>query len=141
MFLKVDKDTVLETLVVNGICNPNSGININDGDCIIGLEGYSTFGKKEPRFTKFNNHVVDIIPEGNILMIENDDKPGVIGLLGNSLGKKNININRLYLSNQKNGNSDSALAFISVDSPVSQDTLEYIANMDEVNSVEQVILD
>ena len=101
----------------------------------------STFGKKEPRFTKFNNHVVDIIPEGNILMIENDDKPGVIGLLGNSLGKKNININRLYLSNQKNGNSDSALAFISVDSPVSQDTLEYIANMDEVNSVEQVILD
>ena len=101
----------------------------------------STFGKKEPRFTKFNNHVVDIIPEGNILMIENDDKPGVIGLLGNSLGKKNININRLYLSNQKNGNSDSALAFISVDSPVSQDTLEYIANMDEVNSIEQVILD
>ena len=59
----------------------------------------SIFGKKEPRFTSFNSRKIDVIPDGNILIIENDDKPGVIGLLGNSLGKKDININRLYLSN------------------------------------------
>ena len=75
----------------------------------------STFGKKESRFTRFNNYSLDIIPEGNILMIENDDKPGVIGLLGNALGKKKININRLYLSNQLDDNTGFALAFISVD--------------------------
>ena len=99
----------------------------------------STFGKKESRFTRFNNHSLDIIPEGNILMIENDDKPGVIGLLGNALGKKEININRLYLSNQLDNNTGFALAFISVDSPVDEETLEFIANMDEVKSIEQVI--
>lgn len=99
----------------------------------------STFGKKESRFTRFNNHSLDLIPEGNILMIENDDKPGVIGLLGNALGKKEININRLYLSNQLDNNTGFALAFISVDSPVDEETLEFIANMDEVKSIEQVI--
>ena len=52
----------------------------------------STFGKKESRFTRFNNHSLDIIPEGNILMIENDDKPGVIGLLGNALGKRKLTL-------------------------------------------------
>ncbi len=101
----------------------------------------SIFGKKEPRFTSFNSRKIDVIPNGNILIIENDDKPGVIGLLGNSLGKKDININRLYLSNPQDKGSKFALSFISVDSPVTQDTLEYIANMDEVNSIEQVILD
>ena len=74
-------------------------------------------------------------------MIENDDKPGVIGLLGNVLGKKDININRLYLSNQKDAKKNYALALISVDSPVSEDVLEFIANMDEVKSIDQVILD
>ena len=101
----------------------------------------SIFGKKEPRFTSFNSRKIDVIPDGNILIIENDDKPGVIGLLGNSLGKKDININRLYLSNPQDKGSKFALSFISVDSPVTQDTLEYIAYMDEVNSIEQVILD
>ena len=100
----------------------------------------SIFGTKQPRFTKLNEHIIDVIPDGNVLIIENDDKPGVIGLLGNALGKKNINIGRLYLS-RKNGSTknESALAFISVDSPVSEETLEYIANLSEVKSIEQVI--
>ena len=100
----------------------------------------SIFGKKEPRFTKLNQHTIDVIPKGNVLIIENDDKPGVIGLLGDALGKRNINIGRLYLSRKNNStDTESALAFISVDSPVSEETLENIANLPQVKSIEQVI--
>lgn len=100
----------------------------------------SLFGMKEARFIKLNNQPIDLIPEGNILMIQNYDKPGVVGLLGAALGEKNINIARLYLSRQENSEKeDYALAFISVDSPVSEDTLETIANLSEVKSVDQVI--
>ena len=100
----------------------------------------SLFGMKEARFTKLNKHSIDLIPEGNILMIQNYDKPGVVGLLGAALGEKNINIARLYLSRQEDSDKeDYALAFISVDSPVSQETLEDIANLSEVKSVDQVI--
>ena len=73
-------------------------------------------------------------------MIQNYDKPGVVGLLGAALGEKNINIGRLYLSRQENSEKeDYALAFISVDSPVSEETLEDIANLSEVKSIDQVI--
>ena len=95
---------------------------------------------KEARFTKLNNHSIDLIPEGNILMIQNYDKPGVVGLLGEALGKKDINIARLYLSRQEDSQKqDYALAFISVDSPVSEEILEDIANLSEVKSIDQVI--
>ncbi|MEC9382086.1 MAG: phosphoglycerate dehydrogenase [Thermodesulfobacteriota bacterium] len=100
----------------------------------------SIFGKKKPILTKLNQHAIDVPPEGNVLIIENDDKPGVIGLLGEALGKMNINIGRLYLSRKDDStNQDSALSFISVDSPVSEETLEYIANLPQVKSIEQVI--
>ena len=100
----------------------------------------SIFGKKKPILTKLNQHAIDVVPEGNVLIIENDDKPGVIGLLGEALGKKNINIGRLYLSRKDDSSKqESALSFISVDSPVSEETLEYLANLPEIKSIEQVI--
>ena len=73
-------------------------------------------------------------------MIENYDRPGVVGLLGAALGKKNINIGRLFLTRHENSaNEEFALAFISVDSPVSEETLEDIANLSEVKTIDQVI--
>ncbi len=61
-------------------------------------------------------------------------------MLGEALGKMNINIGRLYLSRKDDStNQDSAISFISVDSPVSEETLEYIANLPQVKSIEQVI--
>lgn len=100
----------------------------------------SIFGTKEPRFTRLNKHGIDLAPQGNILMIENYDRPGVVGLLGAALGKKNINIGRLFLTRHENSaNEEFALAFISVDSPVSEETLEDIANLSEVKTIDQVI--
>ena len=88
--------------------------------------------------TKLNQHAIEVVPEGNVYIIENDDKPGVIGLLGEALGKKNINIGRLYLSRKDDSSKqESALSFISVDSPVSEETLEYLANLPEIKSIEQ----
>ncbi len=67
--LKVENNTTLETLVVNGICNPNSGININDSDCIIGLGGYSTFGKKNNNTSNKNNPLLTV---NGFLQVNND---------------------------------------------------------------------
>ena len=127
---KVSKDGEFSSLVSVIIKTDNEELSISG----------SLFGMKEARFTKLNNHSIDLIPEGNILMIQNYDKPGVVGLLGEALGKKNINIARLYLSRQEDSQKqDYALAFISVDSPVSEEILEDIANLSEVKSIDQVI--
>ena len=127
---KVSKDGEFSSLVSVFIKTDNEELSISG----------SLFGMKEARFTKLNNHSIDLIPEGNILMIQNYDKPVVVGLLGEALGKKDINIARLYLSRQEDSQKqDYALAFISVDSPVSEEILEDIANLSEVKSIDQVI--
>src|SRR5688500_2763476 len=39
-----------------------------------------------PRVLRFDNFNVDMIPEGQMVMIENEDRPGVIGIVGTSFG-------------------------------------------------------
>lgn len=56
--LNVAGNTTLNTLVVNDYCKPNNGINVNDGDCIIGLGGYTTFGKLGVSTSNINNPLI-----------------------------------------------------------------------------------
>jgi len=46
------------------------------------------FSKKDPRIILIDNFKVEIVPEGELLLIYNNDKPGVIGNIGTLLGKK-----------------------------------------------------
>ncbi len=50
------------------------------------------FGKKYLRIIRLGEYRTDFYPEGNILIVENRDVPGVIGRVGTILGKNNINI-------------------------------------------------
>jgi hypothetical protein len=56
--LIVENDTTLNTLVITDFCKPNKGININNGDCIIGLGGYSSFGKLGISTSNSNNPLI-----------------------------------------------------------------------------------
>ena len=60
--LTVNSDTVLNTLVVNDFCKPNLGININEGDCTIGVGGYSVFGQTGDTFSTNKNNPLIICP-------------------------------------------------------------------------------
>jgi D-3-phosphoglycerate dehydrogenase len=51
-----------------------------------------------PRVLRFDNFNVDMIPEGQMVMIENEDKPGMIGLVGNAFGETGVNIADMVLS-------------------------------------------
>ena len=63
-----------------------------------------------------------------MLYISNEDKPGLIGEVGQFLGQKNINIANFHLG--RNGqNSGQAIALIAVDSIISQQDLATINNM------------
>jgi len=46
------------------------------------------FGKKEPRLVQINEYTVEAAPEGIILLIHTEDRPGVIGNIGLTLGQK-----------------------------------------------------
>ncbi|KAF0144080.1 MAG: D-3-phosphoglycerate dehydrogenase [Nitrospirae bacterium] len=98
-------------------------------------EGYfagTLFSKKDPRIVRIDNFAVEIVPEGIMLMIYNNDKPGVIGNLGSFFGKNNINIARMYFGRESAGGM--AISVMSIDSPITPGNLEEIKKMPNVLS-------
>lgn len=96
------------------------------------------FSRKDPRIIKIDNFPVEIIPEGTLLYIENDDKPGVIGNIGTLLGKSNINIARMHFGRESKGGM--AISVVNVDAELSEDLLKKIKDMPNINSVKLIKL-
>jgi D-3-phosphoglycerate dehydrogenase len=95
-------------------------------------------GKKDPRIIMINCFPVEVVPEGEMLVLYNNDKPGVIGNIGSMLAKHKINIARMQFGREKRGGK--AISVVSVDSPVSKDVLSKIKKLPNVLSVQQIHL-
>ncbi|MCL4478214.1 MAG: phosphoglycerate dehydrogenase [Deltaproteobacteria bacterium] len=98
----------------------------------------AVLGKKHARITMIENFYIEAIPEGNILVLRNQDKPGVIGNLGTYLGKHNINIARMELGRESVGSG--AIALLNIDDEPSEEIMNGLSKLDNVISVEKVIL-
>lgn len=51
-----------------------------------------------PRIVEINGYHMDMVPAGPMLLIQNDDKPGMIGVVGNELGEAGVNIADMTIS-------------------------------------------
>jgi len=96
------------------------------------------YGKKYPRIIAINNFPVEVVPEGEMLVLANNDKPGVIGDIGTILAKHKINIARMQFGREKKGGK--AISVVSVDAPVSKEILSGIKKIPNVLSVKQIHL-
>jgi len=96
------------------------------------------FDGKNPRIVQLNSFRTDFVPEGNILLMENYDRPGVIGAVGTLLGENRINIGEWHLGRKEKG--DKALAIINLDSAVPVQVMEKLKKLDNIISVRQILL-
>ena len=72
-----------------------------------------------------------------MLVLYNNDKPGVIGNVGTTLGRKGVNIARLHLSREQvDGQAMVVLGTDSVVSPEILDQLRKLPNMISVTELE-----
>ncbi len=71
------------------------------------------FGGKEPRVVQVSNYHLDAKPSGIVLLMLNNDVPGVIGDVGTLLGSHQVNIAEWRLGRDKIGGH--ALSFINLD--------------------------
>ncbi len=77
------------------------------------------FGNRLPRIVNINEFWgLDIDPNGYVLVIKNEDQPGVIGGLGMILGKNGINIAEMSLARITKGKKTLALTTINTDNEV-----------------------
>ena len=73
-----------------------------------------------PRIMAVDGYTMNLEPEGDMVMIFNEDQPGVIGLVGGILGDRGVNIADFMLSRREK----KALMVIKLDSPMPVEVLE-----------------
>jgi D-3-phosphoglycerate dehydrogenase len=94
------------------------------------------FGRQDPRIVRIGKFSMEVIPEGNMLVLYNYDKPGVIGNIGTTLGNNNINIARFQLSREQV--DGQALVVLSTDSVVPEEVLNKLLGLPNVISVKKL---
>ncbi len=95
-------------------------------------------GKREPRVVRVNEFEVEAAPQGTVLVMVNQDKPGVIGNVGRTLGEAQVNIAQFALARE--AETGRALALVNIDGTASAETLERLRKLPHVLQVRQVVL-
>ncbi|MBS1848316.1 MAG: phosphoglycerate dehydrogenase [Actinobacteria bacterium] len=89
--------------------------------------------KGEARVVMVDDHAIDVPPANNMLVVRNDDRPGVIGRVGTLLGDAGVNISDMAVGRSPQG--AGALMVVSTSGPVDEQTAEHLADVDGVSAV------
>ena len=95
----------------------------------------SIFGHNQLRLVNILGFDIDVTPYGHLLLLKNDDIPGVIGKIGTILGKHKINVSGYILSRVKQG---QAFSVIRVDNFVDDKIVQEVMSLKEITSLQQV---
>jgi len=91
------------------------------------------------RIVRIGRFHVNVVPQGTLLLIHNEDIPGVIGEVGTLLGAAGINIAEYHQARTEAGGT--ALGVVRIDGIVPVSTLEAIRALDAVERASQVVFD
>ena len=96
------------------------------------------FSRKDPRIVAIDSFKAEIVPEGELLFIYNNDKPGVIGNIGTLLGKNKINIARMQFGREAPGGR--AISVVTIDTPATPGIIKQIKSLPNVLSLKRITL-
>ncbi|MFL4469432.1 phosphoglycerate dehydrogenase [Tateyamaria armeniaca] len=82
----------------------------------------TVFSDGKPRFIQIKGINIDAEIGAHMLYTTNEDVPGIIGLLGNTMGKNGVNIANFTLG--RNAVGGEAIALLYVDNPIPADVLK-----------------
>jgi len=95
------------------------------------------FSDGKPRFIQIKGINIDAEIGAHMLYTTNEDVPGIIGLLGMTMGKNNVNIANFTLG--RSGVGQDAIAILYLDNPLDQkviETLESTGMFSQVKALE-----
>ncbi|MSW08722.1 MAG: phosphoglycerate dehydrogenase [Actinobacteria bacterium] len=96
----------------------SSGIKISISGTLMGI-------RQVQKIVAIDSYDLDLVPTDNLLFLRYADRPGVVGTVGNALGKAQINIAGMQVA--RNHAGGAALMVITVDSPVPAEVLSSLA--------------
>ena len=107
----------------------------NDG---VTVSVAGTFFGNKARIVKINDRYVEAKPSGVLLLLENRDRPGMVGLFGSILAQHNINIAGMSLSRNQAGGE--ALTVLNLDTLPEKPVLEALLANDDIRSAKAIVL-
>ncbi len=100
--------------------------------------GGVVFDKEYMRLSLINDFYFEVEPSGTLVLVENEDKPGVVGDLGQFLAMNGINIDSFELSRNRKGGK--AMAVIKIDSDLDNDQVRLMQKIRNVSRVSVIHL-
>ncbi|MGZ5002420.1 MAG: NAD(P)-dependent oxidoreductase, partial [Chthoniobacterales bacterium] len=91
-----------------------------------------------PRIVSINARPVEARPSGVILVLENTDRPGIVGRIGTLLGDHGVNIATMSLSRNEAGGT--ALTVLNLDTAPNEDLLGRIRSSEDIRSAQVIEL-
>ncbi|MEM7807998.1 MAG: NAD(P)-dependent oxidoreductase, partial [Planctomycetota bacterium] len=134
------------TLVANAETAPPQGLVGN----IVGVRATTTHGSHRilgtayadgrPRVLRIDDFEMDLVPAGEMVLIENDDQPGVIGTVGQAFGVAKVNIADMVISRAEVAGTQRALMVLKVDQAPDDALLESLRQHENIRRVSRVSL-
>ncbi|MEM9294699.1 MAG: phosphoglycerate dehydrogenase [Planctomycetota bacterium] len=99
------------------------------------------FDDLRPRVVEINGYAMDMVPEGPMMVLLNEDRPGMIGVVGRKMGEAGVNIADMTISRRTNaGGGRTALQVLKLDEPAPPAVLEHMGEQPGIAKVAQVVL-
>ena len=92
--------------------------------------------KADARLVQIDGHTLDVPPSAHLLIVNNDDRPGVIGRVGTILGDAGVNIADMDVGRSKS--TEGALMVIATTEPVATDVVDALRAADGITAVSVV---
>jgi D-3-phosphoglycerate dehydrogenase len=94
--------------------------------------------RPEPRIVMVDDHTLEVPPAEHMLVVHNDDRPGMIGVVGMALGIAGISISSMAVGPSADGHS--ALMVLSTSEPVPADLVDHLREGDGIFGIHAVSL-
>ncbi|HEV8185046.1 MAG TPA: phosphoglycerate dehydrogenase [Chthoniobacterales bacterium] len=91
-----------------------------------------------PRIVSVNSRPVEARPQGVVLVLENTDRPGIVGRIGTLLGEHGVNIATMSLSRNEAGGT--ALTVLNLDSAPDDELTATIRASEDIRSAQVIQL-
>lgn len=91
-----------------------------------------------PRIVSINSRPIEARPHGVVLVLENTDRPGMVGRIGTLLGDHGVNIATMSLSRNQAGGT--ALTVLNLDSAPGEELLGKIRASEDIRSAQVIEL-
>jgi D-3-phosphoglycerate dehydrogenase len=111
----IDLVAIHETAPPQGLVGDVIGIRVDapgaESNRIMG----TVYADNLPRILRVDNFTMDMVPEGQMVMIVNRDQPGVIGVVGSTFGDAQVNIADMVISRDPKPDGAVALMVLKTD--------------------------